>query len=165
LIEVDLFLDPEEIGDTLLRHTGHMALPMMARHYARKEMMTPHTVAFFDRCRDAAQSGSISDAMEVAMGLYRKLAAVFSGCDALIGPALAIPAFPLIPDLDDFTRVLTGAAFNICSRHPFVSVPSGFASNGVPTGLIVVAPRYDEASALRVSAAYEKVRRWSPRMP
>jgi aspartyl-tRNA(Asn)/glutamyl-tRNA(Gln) amidotransferase subunit A len=165
LIEVELSLDPEEIGDTLLRHTGHMALPMMARHYARKELMTPHTVAFFDRCREAAQSGSISDAMEVEMRLYEILSQVFSECDALVGPSLAIPAFPLVPDMDDFTRVLCGAAFNICSRHPFVSVPSGFASNGVPTGLIVVAPRYEEATALRVSGAYEKVRRWTPRTP
>jgi aspartyl-tRNA(Asn)/glutamyl-tRNA(Gln) amidotransferase subunit A len=50
--------------------------------------------------------------------------------------------------------------FNIMSRCPAVNVPSGFASNGVPTGMQIVARTYDDERAFRVAAALERVRPW-----
>jgi aspartyl-tRNA(Asn)/glutamyl-tRNA(Gln) amidotransferase subunit A len=44
--------------------------------------------------------------------------------------------------------------FNV-SRHPALSVPTGFAGNGLPIGLQVVGRAFDEASVLRVAAALE----------
>ena len=45
--------------------------------------------------------------------------------------------------------------FNIMSRCPVMSVPSGHAANGVPTGLQIVGRTYDDARCrrLRVGAA------------
>ena len=40
------------------------------------------------------------------------------------------------------------------------NVPSGFASNGSPTGVQVVARTYDDAAAFRVGAAIERRRPW-----
>jgi Asp-tRNA(Asn)/Glu-tRNA(Gln) amidotransferase A subunit family amidase len=45
--------------------------------------------------------------------------------------------------------------FNIQSRCPVVSVPSGTAANGVPTGVQVVARPYDDVTAFRVAGAVE----------
>jgi Asp-tRNA(Asn)/Glu-tRNA(Gln) amidotransferase A subunit family amidase len=45
--------------------------------------------------------------------------------------------------------------FNIFSRCPVMSVPSGLAPNGVPTGVQVVARTYDDVTAFRVSVALE----------
>jgi aspartyl-tRNA(Asn)/glutamyl-tRNA(Gln) amidotransferase subunit A len=46
--------------------------------------------------------------------------------------------------------------FNIASRYPVLSVPSGRASNGVPTGVQVVARPYDDVTAFQVGAAAER---------
>ena len=44
--------------------------------------------------------------------------------------------------------------FNV-SGHPALSVPIGFADNGLPIGLQAVGRAFDEASVLRVGAAIE----------
>jgi aspartyl-tRNA(Asn)/glutamyl-tRNA(Gln) amidotransferase subunit A len=45
--------------------------------------------------------------------------------------------------------------FNIASRCPVLSVPSGRYRDGVPTGLSIVGKAYDEVRAFRVAAAHE----------
>ncbi len=50
--------------------------------------------------------------------------------------------------------------FNVCSRCPVMSVPSGRATNGVPTGMQIVGRTYDDVSVFRAAAAYERVRPW-----
>ena len=50
--------------------------------------------------------------------------------------------------------------FNMLSACPVLAVPSGFAANGGPTGVQVVARTYDDAAAFRVGAAVERHRPW-----
>ena len=50
--------------------------------------------------------------------------------------------------------------FNVLSQCPVLAVPSGTASNGVPTGVQIVARTYDDVSAFRIGAALERVRPW-----
>ena len=45
--------------------------------------------------------------------------------------------------------------FNMFSRCAVLSVPSGLAPNGVPTGVQVVARPYDDVTAFRVARAVE----------
>jgi len=46
------------------------------------------------------------------------------------------------------------------SRCPVMSVPSGFAPTGVPTGLSIVGRAYDDVSVFRAAAAFEKAKPW-----
>ena len=46
--------------------------------------------------------------------------------------------------------------FNMLSRCPVMSLPSGFASNGVPTGIQIVGRTFDDVSVFRTAAAYER---------
>ena len=46
------------------------------------------------------------------------------------------------------------------SRCPVLAVPSGFADNGVPTGIQIVGRTYDDETVFRVGAALEQVRPW-----
>jgi aspartyl-tRNA(Asn)/glutamyl-tRNA(Gln) amidotransferase subunit A len=48
---------------------------------------------------------------------------------------------------------------------PAVSVPCGFAANGLPMGLQVTGRAWDEATILRVAAAYEAATPWHERHP
>ena len=45
--------------------------------------------------------------------------------------------------------------FNAMSRCPVLSVPSGQAANGVPTGLQIVGRPYQDADVFQAGAAYE----------
>jgi amidase len=46
--------------------------------------------------------------------------------------------------------------FNMLSRCPVMSVPSGRAETGVPTGIQIVGRSFDDVSVFRAAAAYEK---------
>ena len=50
--------------------------------------------------------------------------------------------------------------FNMLSRLPVMSVPTGFASNGVPTGMQIVGKAYDDNTVFRVSLGFEKENTW-----
>jgi len=48
--------------------------------------------------------------------------------------------------------------FNMLSRCPVLSVPSGLAENGVPTGVQLVGRTYDDEAVFRAGAALEAAR-------
>jgi amidase len=48
--------------------------------------------------------------------------------------------------------------FNMLSRCPVLAVPSGTASNGVPTGVQLVGRTYDDEKVFRAGAALEAAR-------
>lgn len=62
--------------------------------------------------------------------------------------------------LEDYLAAAMTPAFNIASRCPVLAVPSGFASNGVPTGIQIVGRTYDDVTVFRAGAAYERERPW-----
>lgn len=50
--------------------------------------------------------------------------------------------------------------FNIASRCPVLSVPSGRSREGVPTGLSIVGRTFDDITAFRIAAAHEERMPW-----
>ena len=46
-------------------------------------------------------------------------------------------------------------AYNLLHQLPAMSVPSGFSSSGVPTGLHIAAKTYDDHTVFQAAAAYE----------
>jgi aspartyl-tRNA(Asn)/glutamyl-tRNA(Gln) amidotransferase subunit A len=56
------------------------------------------------------------------------------------------------------------AAFNVLGL-PAVSVPCGFARDGVPIGLQIVGPPFGEARVLALAHAYEQATPWHTRRP
>ena len=51
--------------------------------------------------------------------------------------------------------------FNTMSRCPVISMPSGRAKNGVPTGIQIVGRTYCDADVFRAAMAYETAQgRW-----
>ena len=111
--------------------------------------------------------------------MYRSLAAIFETHDILVCPTNAIPALQADQDLSDTSLRINGKPvttsnhpgdlyvqwqlnypFNLMSECPVASVPSGFASNGVPTGIQLVGRTYDDVSVFRAAADYERARPW-----
>jgi aspartyl-tRNA(Asn)/glutamyl-tRNA(Gln) amidotransferase subunit A len=103
--------------------------------------------------------------------LYAPLGALLEEFDALICPTMAVPALPAEYDVGDeitvngqptanWMDVMMTLPFNIASRCPVLSVPSGLSRDGVPTGLSIVGKTYDDVMAFRVAAAHEESFPW-----
>jgi Asp-tRNA(Asn)/Glu-tRNA(Gln) amidotransferase A subunit family amidase len=55
--------------------------------------------------------------------------------------------------------------FNMLSQLPVMSVPSGFALTGVPTGIQIVGRSYDDLSVFRIARTLELAASWGTRVP
>jgi aspartyl-tRNA(Asn)/glutamyl-tRNA(Gln) amidotransferase subunit A len=103
--------------------------------------------------------------------IYAPLGELLDDFDALLCPTFAVPALPAEYDTDqpfqvngqpraDWLDGLMTLPFNIASRCPVLSVPSGQSRDGVPTGLSIVGRTYDDVSAFRIAAAHEERFGW-----
>jgi Asp-tRNA(Asn)/Glu-tRNA(Gln) amidotransferase A subunit family amidase len=103
--------------------------------------------------------------------IYAPLGELLEDYDALVCPTFAVPALPAEYDngsavqingqtYDDWMDVLMTVPFNIASRCPVMSVPSGLSRDGVPTGLSIVGRSYDDVTVFRIAAAHEERYGW-----
>ncbi|PZQ99360.1 MAG: amidase [Cereibacter sphaeroides] len=123
--------------------------------------------------RNFAQKGAKSkatafiDSLEQINVMYETLAPCLEKYDVLICPTLALPAVAADYDHTTGSTYINGKLvdpefgwlmtlpFNMLSRCPVISMPSGRASNGVPTGMQIVGRTYSDASVFRAAMAYE----------
>ncbi len=135
------------------------------------DQMTPSPLASARR----AERYTLKDmlwSMEVEGRMNAELGRVFEHFDILVCPTLATPWAKADHDVTDPSFTVGGVKvdayldwcmtypFNMMSRCPVMAVPSGFASNGVPTGIQIVARPYDDVTAFRAAAAFERARPW-----
>jgi aspartyl-tRNA(Asn)/glutamyl-tRNA(Gln) amidotransferase subunit A len=101
--------------------------------------------------------------------IYAPLGRLLDSYDALICPTFAVPALAAEWDYGDrmagrsdadWMDVMMTLPFNIASRCPVMSVPSGLSRDGVPTGLSIVGKTYDDVTVFRVAAALEGRHAW-----
>jgi aspartyl-tRNA(Asn)/glutamyl-tRNA(Gln) amidotransferase subunit A len=99
--------------------------------------------------------------------IYQPLGEVLDAYDALVCPTFAVPALPAewgpgAPvtsagrNPEDWLDVMMTLPFNIASRCPVMSVPSGRSRDGVPTGLSIVGKTFDDTTVFRIAAEHEK---------
>jgi aspartyl-tRNA(Asn)/glutamyl-tRNA(Gln) amidotransferase subunit A len=139
----------------------------LAGFWALLRSMTPEKVAVMDPGLVAAcrQGESVSQAQLIdALGKRAVLGAAmrqfFDRYDLLLSPTMPIPAAYADPRDDgepnpnNYRDWLTYTwAFNL-TRNPSASIPCGFA-DGLPLGLMVTAPLYDDLAVLQACHAYE----------
>jgi amidase len=166
--EVDLgwTIDALKAG---VAHLNHLFGGQMAA-YARKhrKLMTPYALDF-------AKHGSKSTAadflwsMEVATRMYATLGPILEKYDVLICPTTALPAVradfdPTLHEVKINGKKVEAwpiiawcmtTPFNTMSRCPVLSVPSGRAGNGVPTGIQIVGRTYCDADVFQAGMAFE----------
>lgn len=99
--------------------------------------------------------------------MYGKLSPILREHELLLCPTLALPSVFAWHQCNDQTFSIDGKPcnalinwsmtypFNLLSRCPAATVPSGFASSGVPTGLQIVGRTYEDASVLHAALSYE----------
>jgi Asp-tRNA(Asn)/Glu-tRNA(Gln) amidotransferase A subunit family amidase len=147
-------------------HFGMIFGPSMIELYEQHgDELTSYARHFVEEAARISKDDMLAG-LEVEGRIYAPLGALLEDYDALICPTFAVPALPAAYDVGDEITVNGQAAgnwmdvmmtlpFNIASRCPVLSIPSGRSRDGVPTGLSVVARTYDDVAAFRVAAAHE----------
>ncbi|MFD2467067.1 amidase [Amycolatopsis silviterrae] len=164
-IEIDWTLDM--VKQALWAHFGTgLAAEVLELDRLNPGVITPYCLAFARKGVENVVDAETGAAVEAA--IRERLDAVFDQFDALIVPTLGATAFAAGEDylteqvvvngvaLEHFSDASLTPAFNVGSEHPVLAVPSGWAGNGVPTGVQVVAGKYDDGTAFRVGAAIEQ---------
>ncbi len=134
-----------------------------------REQMTNYARSF----AEFGQSTTATDfltSMEVLNEMYASLGPILENFDALICPTMPLPAVAADYDPGVDQCQINGVTvhpvwgwtmtypFNMMNRCPVMSFPSGFAENGVPTGVQIVGRTYDDVSVFRIAADLERVR-------
>lgn len=100
--------------------------------------------------------------------MYQTLGPVLATHDVFICPTNNVPGVKADHDPWDENFTVNGCKadpeygwvmthpFNMLHNLPVLSLPSGFASSGVPTGIQIVARPWDDARVFRAGLAYEK---------
>jgi aspartyl-tRNA(Asn)/glutamyl-tRNA(Gln) amidotransferase subunit A len=97
---------------------------------------------------------------------------VFEEVDVLVTPTVPIPP-PTIAELKqnpdklrerELILLRNTRPFNVWGL-PAISIPCGFTESGLPIGLQIAGPHWQEARVLQLAQAYEKATAWHKRRP
>ncbi|MBW1979880.1 MAG: Asp-tRNA(Asn)/Glu-tRNA(Gln) amidotransferase subunit GatA [Deltaproteobacteria bacterium] len=98
-------------------------------------------------------------ASQVRTLIRRDFQQVFDSCDVLATPVAPSPPFALGDKVDDPLQMYLSDVFTLpasLAGIPGLSVPCGFSSKGLPIGVQLLAPHFQEGSILRVGYNLEK---------
>jgi aspartyl-tRNA(Asn)/glutamyl-tRNA(Gln) amidotransferase subunit A len=100
-------------------------------------------------------------AQKIRTLIKRDFDQAFADCDVIAGPAVSCPAFELGAKSQDPIAMYLMDYFTIpmsLAGVPALSVPAGYV-DGLPVGLQIVAPAFEESVMLGVAHAYEQATR------
>ncbi len=168
VIEVDLKWGRAAL-DTGMNHLNHLfgaSLAKVAKKH--KALMTSYALDF---ARMAGKTSALDflASMEGAARMYETFGPMMENYDVFICPTLALPAVKAdfletreelkingkVSKLPAVLGWCMTTPFNTLSRCPVLSIPSGHARNGVPTGIQVVGRSYSDADVFRAAMAFE----------
>jgi len=160
-------------ASALIAHAEALAAHQAAGYYpARISDYSPELRALLE-------AGNKVRAVDYLLGFQTQKAAradfeaAFERVDAILAPTVPVPA----PHIGEESVVLDGkretlrSAFLRLNRPanltglPAISIPCGFTRGGLPIGLQIIGPAFDEAELLRIAFAYEDANGWSERRP
>ncbi len=158
-------------------YLGHLFGTYIGRYLGRHGLeMTSYARAFAQMGRQTTADDFL-EAHDIAGEMYATFGPLMQRYDIFLCPTLAVPSVPAEHDQSRDKIEINGVEvdpvlgwtltypFNMLSRCPVISVPSGFARNGVPTGLQIVGRTYDDVAVFRAAKAFERERPWSAARP
>jgi aspartyl-tRNA(Asn)/glutamyl-tRNA(Gln) amidotransferase subunit A len=152
-------------------HFGMIFGPSVREIYDKhKDQLTSYARRLVEESAEISKDDFV-EGLALEGAIYQPLGELLEKFDALICPTFTVPALAADFDPGDPLEVngrpvtdslgwLMTVPFNIASRCPVISVPSGRSRDGVPTGLSVVGKTYDDVTAFRVAAAHEQRFPW-----
>jgi aspartyl-tRNA(Asn)/glutamyl-tRNA(Gln) amidotransferase subunit A len=95
------------------------------------------------------------------------IAATFKDVDVLVTPTVMRPPLSIeaaLKSSDDLYMIRNTLPFNVLGI-PTMSVPCGFTKAGLPIGLQISGPRFEEGRVFALAHAYEQATDWHRREP
>jgi len=92
----------------------------------------------------------------------------FEQCDVIISPTSPSTAFKVGERTDDPLQMYLADVFTIsCNLAglPGMSQPCGLSADGLPIGLQMIAPAFEESRLFRYGAAFERLGAWTTQQP
>jgi aspartyl-tRNA(Asn)/glutamyl-tRNA(Gln) amidotransferase subunit A len=92
----------------------------------------------------------------------------FATCDVILGPTTPAPAFRAGEKSEDPLAMYLSDVYTVgCNLAgiPGLSIPCGFTKSGLPIGLQLLAPPFEEEKLLRIGRMYESATDWHTRRP
>jgi Asp-tRNA(Asn)/Glu-tRNA(Gln) amidotransferase A subunit family amidase len=171
--EVDLTVPRDKVNRAVSIHFQYIFGAWIAAEIAtRPDAVTAYAADFTRRLAADTEGATWIEGLKLEAELYKPVGALLEDYDALLCPTVATRGLLAGDDyvdhgvevdgvtLDVYFDAFLTPVFNIMSRCPVLNVPSGFADNGVPTGLQIVGRTYDDVTTFRIGAALERERPW-----
>jgi aspartyl-tRNA(Asn)/glutamyl-tRNA(Gln) amidotransferase subunit A len=92
----------------------------------------------------------------------------FTQCDVVMGPTTPAPAFRAGEKAEDPLAMYLSDVYTVACNLagiPGLSIPCGFTKTGLPIGLQLLAPPFEEEKLLRIGRMYESATDWHTRRP
>lgn len=134
----------------------------------QREVLTNYAAAAADLAMELGQD-DVALSWEAQHRMYQTLGPVLANYDILITPTVSVGAVPAEHDPVGPTLEVSGVRvdgeygwllthqFNMQHNCPVISLPTGRDRFGVPTGLQIVAPTFDDLALFRAAYTYEQV--------
>lgn len=109
-----------------------------------------------------------AQAQKVRTLIKRDFELAFEQVDLMAAPATPTTAFPFGAHSDNPLAMYLQDIFTLpasLAGIPGLSLPAGFDQQGLPVGLQLLAPAFQEARLLRVAHAYQQLTDWHTRRP
>jgi Asp-tRNA(Asn)/Glu-tRNA(Gln) amidotransferase A subunit family amidase len=177
--EIDLSLDRDMLERAFSVHYQTMFAAWIggvAEEHG--DLLNDYAIEFARFTAEAGKDIPVLEGMMLETEIWQPIGALFEQYDVLLAPTSATrglvagEGYVGVPievggvTLPKYFDSLLTPVFNMFSRCPVLNVPSGFADNGVPTGLQIVGRTFDDVTTFRVGAALEQVRPfWAGRRP
>lgn len=108
------------------------------------------------------------DAMRLRRPMRRDFAKLFETVDLIAQPTFSTVAPPIALTFDKaYPGTNDSPLISACNLVgiPAISVPDGFGENGLPTGLMFVAPALEEPRLVAMAATFQQQTSWHTRIP
>ena len=155
---------------------GEPAAPATDRAWAReavrdhRDAHCDYTIWFIENARRSTSQDYFAS-LETAVAMYDRFGPLMDEYDIFVCPTLTTSGVPADATWPENEVTINGEIlrvreehwsatfpFNMLSRCPVLSLPSGLAANGVPTGIQVVSRSYDDQRVFSLALAYEQSR-------
>lgn len=172
-------LPMSRLAGALLPATNDIALAEATQYHEAQGYFPARASDYGEDVRKRLELGGKVSAVDYLRGLAKKAEAVaefeqaFARVDAILAPATPVTA----PRIGEKSIEVAGEIENVRSAlvrmnrpanftgYPAISVPCGFAREGLPAGIQLIGPHYSEARLLAIAAAYEAATEWHQRHP
>jgi Asp-tRNA(Asn)/Glu-tRNA(Gln) amidotransferase A subunit family amidase len=144
------------------------AAPMERLLDEHRDQLCDYTVWFVENSRRSTPRDYL-ESIETAVGMYDRFGPLMDELDLFVCPTLMTTGIPNDSTWPDNEVEINGRIhrlseehwsatypFNMLSRCPVISMPSGLAANGVPTAVQFVARTYDDQRVFSAALAYEQ---------